>query len=331
VETGQDVIEGTQDAEVINEEILAEETPAEEPVEPVEGEETPAEEAPYEPNLTYTFKDEQLDFDPKVKDFIKSKEDEEYYRDLFTSKKAFEQYKEFGSLRDLESKLDSFTQFEESHKSLDGINQEIDMLGKMLEKGNFEQFRQHLQISKEDVLKWAVSEVKAQDDPAFAQQLSSQRNQEIENFNLQFNNQLMQNNIQVQEVERYNAELESSLESSDVAQAYDQSLGTGAFKQAVIDHGSLVAMQTGRNMSVAEAVKAVSDRFGGLVANPAGMQQVQETPQKQNVASNPENTVVVKQQGKQTIPPIRGGASSPAKKGFKSLAELKAHAKSMED
>jgi hypothetical protein len=342
VETGQEVLEGTQGAEVLNEQALeAEQTETVEPVEDVaeseesqelaEGEE-PAEELPYEPDFTYTFKDEKLEFDPKVKELIKTKEDEDYYRDLFTSKKAFEQYKEFGSVRELENKLETYDDYVKSHETLNSINEEIETLGKMIESGNFEQFREYLNINKDDILKWAVNEVKAKEDPQFAQQLQMQRQQEMETFNLQLSNQMMQNNLQEQQIQQYDAELNSTLESNEVAQAYDKLLGTGAFKQAVIDHGSLVAMQTGRNISVAEAVSAVGDRLGGLVANQAGMQQVQETPQ-QNVApqpSSPEQTVVIKQQGKNTIPPIRGGSNSPAKKGFKTLADLRAHAKSME-
>ena len=292
---------------------------------PNEGELNEPEPPAYEPNLTYSFMDQEFTFDDRVKDLVKSKEDEDYFRDLYTAQKAHAKYKEMGGIREVESKLgeyDSLTGFKTQYEELD---RDVKQLGQMLQNGNIEQFRQTLGIPKEQLLEWAINEAKAQQDPAYSQQLNQQYQQQQQTFDLQYQNQMLQNNIQQQEVQQYHAQLDSALESSEVAKAFDSAVGTpGSFKQAVINHGIAQFQNMGRNISVQEAVAQVTQQYQGLVATkPVGTEQVQPTPTQQQTPNNPDNTVVIQQQGKKTIPNVQGGNQSPAKKAIKSLDDIR--------
>lgn len=321
-----------------------------EPVEPIEGEPAAVSEEPvkYEPNHKFTFKDEEFEFDDKVKGFIKSKEDEELFRNFATAQKAQEAYKGFGSLREVETKMGEYDGLVETGQKYKALDTELDTLGGMLQKGNIEQFRAHLGIPKEQLLQWAVKEAQAIEDPAVAQQLQQEYQSQQNDFNLQHQNTLMHNRLEQQEIQGRNAELDMGLGNSEVekvAHAYDGAVGTpGSFKQAIIDHGTNVFHQTGRDISVTEAVQAVTQKFQGLVKSEAvGTQQDPNTQQINPVnapalsaqpvvqqQANPEQTVVINQGGKSTIPNIQGGSGTPAKKAIKSLADIRAAAKALD-
>lgn len=327
IENEEVVVDETAE-EVISEEPGSEESTDQVAEEPIEGE-TGEEPAPYAPNLKYSYMDNEFDFDERVAGQIKTKEDEDYYRDLMTSKKAFDQYKEMGSIRDLSGKIENYDSYAQKAQQFDGVNQEIDMLMGHLQKGNFEAFRKHLAIDKKAVLEWAIGEAKYQEaDPTTKAAIDHQRQIEEQNFNLQNqNNQLQSNYMQAAQAQR-DRELETQLGESDVARAFDAVQGTnGAFRKAVIDHAQLVWNQQQRDLSVGEAVQAVSEQWKGLLNQaPVGTQpQSQQT----NGQNNPQNTVVIQGKGQKTLPNIAGGNSSPAKKRITSLDGLRELSKTM--
>lgn len=305
--------------------------PTEDPVEPVEPQEPaePLEPGEYTPNHKFSFMDQEYEFDDKVKSFIKSKEDEDYFRDMFTAQKAHAAYKEFGGVREIGDKLKGYQEIEQSYT---GLNQEVNQLQGMLKSGNIEQFREYLGIPKEQLLNWAIAEAKAQQDPNAAAALQQQYQQQQQNFNLQYQHEIMQNNIEQQNIQQRNSELDAGLGSSEVAKAYDNLVGTpGSFRQAVINHG-IVNEQQGRDVSIADAIKAVESQFQGLVANQSvGTQQNPQTQVQTQVVNDPSKTVVINQGNQQTIPNLKAGSQTPAKKKFTSLADLKKYAKTLDD
>jgi hypothetical protein len=321
--------EGTQDP-------TQQEELQQEPENQEEGKEEPEKENPepeseqYEPNFKYKYKDEEFEFDEKVKGFIKDKETEQFFRDMVTAQKAHSEYKELGGIREIQEK---FQDYEGKVGEFDKLNQEIDQLSGLLGMGTpagFEAFRNFLGINKEMVMKWAVEEAQASQDPQQAQMIEAQRQMQEQNFNLQYQNSMMQNNMEAQESQQRNAELDSLLGSSDVSKAYDNLVGTpGSFRQAVIEHGIAAWNMDKKVLSVPEAVQAVEQRFQGLIANQNSgtNQQVAQNPKQ--TQSDPERTVVVRQEGKTTIPSVGSGGSSPAKKKFTTLDDLRSHAKSL--
>lgn len=297
-----------------------------EPAEPVD----PVEPTEYTPNHKFSFMDQEYEFDDKVKSFIKTKEDEDLFRDFLTAQKAHAAYKEFGGVREIGEKLKGYQDIE---KSYTGLNSEVAQLQGMLNSGNIEQFREYLGIPKEQLINWAIAEAKAQQDPNEAAALQQQYLQQQQNFNLKYQYDMMQNNIEQQQVQQRHAELDAGLGNSNVAQAYDDLVGTqGSFRQAVINHGLVEYQKTGRDVGVADAIKAVETQYQGLVANQSVGTQVQ-TPQTQvqtQVVNDPKQTVVINQGNQKTIPNLKAGSQTPAKKKFKNLAELKAYAKSLD-
>ena len=320
-ETNQETALPTEEASV------SEETPEETTEEA--SEETPEE---YSPNLKYTFMDQEYEFDEKIKGFIKTKEDEDFFRDMITAQKAHEKYKEFGGIREVETKLGEYTDLSETKTKYETLNNEINQLQGMLSTGNIEGFRQYLGIDKEVLLDWAIKEAKAMQDPNEAAQLQQQYQQQQQTFDLQYQNELMQNNIRQQEVNRRNAELDQGLEGHDVAKAYDDLVGTqGSFRQAVMDYGKTVWATEQRDVSVPEAIEAVASKFRNLVKSETVGTQNQTQQNQSQAINDPEKTVVINRGGTNTIPNLRGGSTSPAKKKITSLAELKKFADSLDD
>lgn len=299
-------------------------------VDPIDDPQEPVEPVEYTPNHKFSFMDQEYEFDDKVKGLIKTKEDEDYFRDMVTAQKAHAAYKEYGGVREIGEKLKGFEEIETSYT---GLNKEVNQLQGMLKSGNIEQFRSYLGIPKEQLIDWAIKEAKAQQDPNEAAALQQAYQQQQQTFNLQYQHDMMQTNIEQQAIQQRNSELDAGLGNSDVAQAYDNLVGTqGSFRQAVINHGLVEYQKTGRDVGVADAIKAVESQFQGLVANQSVGTQTQ-SPQTQvqtPVNNDPSNTVVINQGNQETIPNLKAGSQTPAKKKFKNLAELKAYAKTLD-
>lgn len=311
--------------EVVEEEVASEEVVSEneEVPESVEGEVEKVEPEEYSPNHKYTFMDQEYEFDDKLKSFIKTKDDETLFRDMVTAQKAHEKYKEFGGIREIETKLGEHEEYGTKAKSFEELNTEVNQLQGMLQKGNIEQFRSYLGIPKEQLLDWAIAEAKAQQDPNAAQALQQQYEQQQQHFNLQYQHDMMQNSIQEQQIQARTNELDQALESTEVAKAYDDLVGTpGSFRQAVIDQGIAHHQTTGRDTTVQAMVDMVAQRFQGLVANQSVGTQQNPQPE-QPVKSSPEQTVVINQNSQQTIPNLKAGSQTPAKKKIMSLADIK--------
>jgi len=337
------MIEGIQDTneeEITTPEV---ETPEAEIAEPQAGEGEPGSEDPgaepeaYVPDFNYKYKDEEFQFDERLQGLVKTKDDEQFVRDLVTAQKAIGEYKEVGGIREIQEKLGNYERFETGFKDHETLNNEINQLSGMLAQDNtagFEAFRKHLGISKEQVMKWATEEAQGMQDPAVMQQIEAQRQMHEQNFNLQYQNNQMHNIQEQQIVQQRTVELDTMLGSNDVAQKFDTLVGTpGSFKQEVMNHGTSVYNQSGGKtiLSVAEAVMAVQSKYQGLVANQNSgtNEQVAPTPTQQ-VKSDPQRTVVVRQENKQVIPNLGGGQGSPAKQKITNLAQMRAAAKAMD-
>lgn len=330
-------IQDPQEPEITEPIETSEEPQEPEPQEPIEGEgggEPPA----YEPNFNYKYKDEEFEFDERLRSVVKDKETEEYLRDLFTAHKAHSEYKEIGGVREVQEKL---TQFEQTTQDYQELNREIDQLSGLLAMNNtagFEAFRKHLGIEKDQILQWAIEEAKGSQDPQFAQQIAHQRQMEENNFNLSYQNNLMQNSREAEFNQQRDVELNNLVGTSEVSKAYDNLVGKpGSFKQAVIEHGVAVYNATkdprtgnGRILSVSEAVQAVEQRFQGLVAKPDSGTNNQGTQNPTQINNDPQNTVVIRQEGKKVLPNVGGGNGSPAKKKLTSLDAIRAHAKTLD-
>lgn len=324
-------LEGIQDPEeVINEtEVETEETEVETEVEPKEEVEE------YQPDFKFKYKDEEFQFDERLQGIVKDKETEQFVRDLVTAQKAIGEYKEVGGIREIQEKLGKYSEYEEGYKGYQALNEEINQLSGLLQMGNtagVEAFRKHLGIDKDLLLNWAIEEAKAKQDPALAQQIEQQRQLHEQNFSLQYQNHQLHNKQETEIIQQRTAELDSLLGSDEISHKFDTLVGTpGSFKQEVIRYGAEVYNQSNGQtvLSVPEAVMAVRQKYQGLVAGQNSGTNTQAT-QPPPTKPDPQQTVVIRQEGKKTIPSLGGGQGSPAKQRITSLEQMRQAARAMD-
>ena len=111
----------------------------------------------YKPNFTYRVRDEEREFDDKLKPFIKSKEDEDYFRDLVTKAEGIEHYK---------SKI---TEFETTKTNLEMTNKEMaeafSNMKRLKDGGRVDELFEVLGISDDAVIDYALKLAEESDLP----------------------------------------------------------------------------------------------------------------------------------------------------------------------
>ena len=321
------------------EEPKVEENPAEEP----EVEETPAEEPEVEETSEETPDDTQEQVDKII---YKSMGEEHEVPDyLAAAAKTSEQKEELKRLHEraagldhMEKKNSRLTEQMEELKPVvaEGkeLKTEIGFYNKLLDqKKHHELFRQ-INISDDDVLQVAskilqYKELTPEQKSAYDNSMhSAQRMHQLE-----LQTQQLQEQVNNSTVSSHENQLNQVLERPDVKQAmsaYDSRLGnSGAFKNEVINRAAMVEMQSqGKQiLTPEEAVNQVLKVIGHVTES-----QSQQAGSEGEVAkSSAPQTQVAAPTPKPTIPNVQGGSKSPAKKVFKSIAELRKHADSLDE
>ena len=158
-------------------EVVATEAPAE-----------PAEE--YVPSFTYKVKDEEKAFDERLTAIIKTKEDEDYIRELYTKADGLDSYKEKyeannGKLTEMESTL---ADFQEKHGVTQAFYQDIVAAR---DAGDHRKLMSSLGVGEDAILKYAL-------DIAQERELPAEQRQVIEaNRKLQEQQEIMNNQYTV--------------------------------------------------------------------------------------------------------------------------------------
>lgn len=319
------------------EEKTSEETTPEEPkIETLESDSSPeegkTEEAPkeeYVPNLTYRVHDKEHTFNEQVASYIKSKEDEDFFRELVTKaegieviKPKLEKYREEatsyrdkiseyeGQIKERDSRWEYFNNLvnqgtkgdsESLHNLLDALNIPDHVIGEVV--------AQRLEMSP--------TERKARTDIAAAQYQQSQVESQKDKFQSSLN-----------ELERIKAEFEfeksltAASDLSPVINFIDSSLGEGTFKKEVINIGIELEEAAEKNKQPAPTHRQVFE----IVANkykqfmPA-QASAAPTGVSQPTATEIQKRTVVKGQG--ALPNLgTGSVESPSGKSFLSIADL---------
>lgn len=281
--------------------------------------------APYEPDYKFQALENEHEIDERFRPFIKSKEDEEGFKDLFSKAKTFDAIKEkYGSGRKAIEMHEQAQGWQRESQEYAQTKQSIDMLNTFVRNGDMDSFLGTLKIPQEMVMKWAVQQAKLSEAPAEERARYQQEvNQRQQLYSLQMQNEQVQNNYMQQAVQTREIELNNALAmDTDFSSQFDTAVGKpGSFKSEVVEYAKAIWATQQRDLTVAEAVAGVKQKFGAFVQQGAGRQPV--VP--------PEKRVVV--QGKtQTLPNLgTGSGQSPAKAKVKSLADLKKLAATMED
>lgn len=275
--------------------------------------EAPVEEAPveetYTPNLTFKVKDKELEFDDWVKPLVTDKEKEEKLRDLYTKAHGLDELK---TTRDTLK-----TQYEEIRAAKEQQDKALQVVESFVKNKDYRSFFDSLGIPKEDILRYAVEELKFRELPPEQQaQVRAQWDQQKRLALLETQNQELQARQQEALIQQSEMTLNAELSRPDVAavaQAYDARVGRpGAFRQEVINRGAYHEAISQKTITAQEAVQEVMTLLGGSVqAQPANIPQSQ--------ASQP-----VAPQQKPVLPNIQGASgTSPAKRVPRSIEDLR--------
>lgn len=290
-----------------------------------EGDGTDAETPEYQPNYKFKAYGKEAEFDEWARGYIKDKETEDRFRQLYAKSHGFEYLKERYKARDSE-----FNEFKTKHGELE---QQATQHQKTLEElvylrdNDLHGFMEFSKIPFEKLVDYVQARMEHLEDPKKGEAFESaykarrdareaqQRAQQIESEK----NQL----ALTYHKEQFN-ELMDHPEVDDFASRYDSRVGErGAFKRAVAEHGEAHYLRTGETLKPLDAIRAVYKRMKPFVqeveaqADDESGEEVYQPPQRRKPAA---------------IPNLSGGgaaSASPAKKVFKSIEDLKNHAKSL--
>lgn len=303
----------------MSEEVTAPESVEEQPVNtgaeqaseaPVNTEAEPTEagegEIQYAPNLSYNVRGEEKQFDEWLAPVITSKEQEDAIRDLYTKANGLDILKSSFEERQ--------TQYDEVSGKYNTIQENIKVLQDYVSNNDYGKFFESLNIPKEAVQKWMLSELNYQQmDPEQKQAYDQHWNTVRTNAELARENEQLSTQFQEFQVQQRENELNQILTTPEVnatMQAFDQRMGrVGAFRDEVVRRAQAEAQLTGNDIPAQDAVNQLMQLIG-FNGNGAG------TPPAQPQAVAPEQ--------KPVIPNIQGRGTSPVRKVPKSIDDMRA-------
>lgn len=265
---------------------------------------TDSEESDYEPNFKYSIRDEEHEFDERLRGLIKSKEDEDYVRDLVTRADGLEGYKTKLSERDT-----AYSTLEGTTSKLKGA---MTKLHSLREGKKYDKLFEALGISDEAVMEYSLQRAQEEELPDEQKELI-RRNRELENQIADRDGRLVNLESQVD-----NSVVDEDLRQLDgfingetyhpIALAMKDTLGI-EMSDVVIKEGTHQFRMTGKEPSIESVVKQVADQYGKLLTltNKPGPEE--------------ETLPVVKTKPK--IPGVKTGGTTTVDKPIGSLDDLR--------
>lgn len=305
---------------------------SEESEEGEEGEEGKAKAAAnvFTPNFKYKVMDQEKEIDDRLKTIVKTKEDEDFVRDILTKAEG------------LEAVNSKHKKLEEKHIELETdynthvvpYVREVENTKKLIAAPNYEQrdydsFFQKLGIPKDHILKYTKSILDYQDaSPEQRAAIDNQRQLRMQAAQLEEQSQFYQSQNTQFAVQARTFELNQELTKPEVnsfVTAFDNLHGNGAFRNQVINQGALIFHNQKRDVPPSELVSLVMNQFKGIqtVAPQVIPQQIPANQVTPKTTTPPAK--------KPVIPNVHGTGGSPAKKVFTSLDEIKAHRKKLKN
>ena len=268
----------------------------------------------YTPNYKFKYatsdksESEEKEFDEWIRPLIKDKNTEKAARSLYS--------KAYG----LDFVKPRYDEVKQNYTSLNNdytsLVSELQELGKAVQRRDFGAILKATKIPEDLAIEYVINKLKYQEmTPDQRQQYDNQRSFEQRAYQGEDRTETLQRMYEEQAVQFKSMQLDSGLSHPDVAEiakTLDAKLGQGAFKSEVIGFGKATYRDTGKDLSVDEAIQAVIKKYQPFM-------QMNTTSAQQ----------VVGPQDKPVIPNVSGRNSSPAKKGINSLADLKARSKAL--
>lgn len=279
----------------------------------------------YVPNHKFKVLDQEKEFDEWIKPFVKTKEEEEKFRDLLTKAHGLVKIK---TERDqLRGEYDQYkTQINKNYEPVVNQFKYLDSVaGQSRQSGDWGKFFQAAQIPVQSVIRWAANTVsQLEKDPNYLQREESTWQQDQKFRHLETEHLTLKQQAEKLQTERQEMELDFTLRTPEVqnfSQMFDGQVGKpGALKQEIIRRGALIEMTEGRVASAQEILGEISKIYGPLLQAKAQAPQMQILPGGTQEAETGS-------EGKPVLPTIKGRSTSPARKLFKSTDDLRKHIK----
>lgn len=263
----------------------------------------------YTPDFKYKAFGKEYEIPEVFKGLIKDEKLEKEFKSLFSKAQAFEPISQ---------------QKKETAERLNTVMGSISKPLAFLQKQDYESFIKSVNIPDEAILEQAFKILQYRDMPADQRAAyDSQMQNRTRVYDLETQNQHLQEQYLQAAVQTRTSELDTRIQSpgvKEIAEAYDAKMGKpGAFKSKVIDYGAIIHATQGQDLSVDQALEAVRNEFApfitlaqqapqGLPTVPAGVVQAANRPA--------------------VIPNIgTGHQSSPVKKVFKSIDDIRKYAR----
>lgn len=257
----------------------------------------------YTPNYKYMHLGKEHEFDEWIRPVIKDAETEKKLREMYQKANGVDHWKQ-----NLERERNEHGESKKIVEKYNSLDKELKMLGGFLAKGDLTSLFKNINLSEQDVFKWAQKRIHEMGLPAEQQQALRQAEMERERlYALEQQAQDMRSQLEMQQTQARSYELDTTLAKPDVqtfASSFDaQAQKEGAFKQAVIEYGAFHARMRGVDLTVEQAVKGAMDHYGRFFKPQAPAPQAQkEIPA--------------------VIPHVAGKASSPVRKKARSIKDL---------
>lgn len=261
----------------------------------------------YTPDFTYKVRDEEHEFDERFRDVIKSKEDEEALRELYTRSAGLDHYKTKFSERDSEYQAleNQAATLIEGYKKLQGFK----------ESGDLTNFQKAFGFTDDQLIDYAISLTDHQALPEDQRRIIDENRTLQEKLSsLESTVTSMQTSETNQNLEAEIGELKNMLLSEQYKPAYD------AFESRGINMvDKILEVGVGRMQ-----VTGVEPNLEDIVKEVASMVVIPEAaaPVVEEQINNNQTVKVVER--KKTLPSISGGGAAPVSSKITSLDQLKA-------
>lgn len=253
---------------------VKEPTPFDNLVEQVDAVEQIDKQPAYTPQMKYKFEGKELEIDEFFKPLITNEEAEKRIRELSEISTAFPKYKE------------TYEEYKQIAPQYQSLVTELQELGELRQQ-NLPEFLGKFNVQPQDILEqmdpaivkqhvaklFALEDLTPEQRNAYnqqQQQLSRAKAYEVENQRL--SQQLFE-----RDVERKSFELEQQMgtpEAKTMQQKFDAIYGNGAFRNEVIQTGTVAFKLSNRDITPAEAIQTVMKKYGPLMKDPVSQSVV---------------------------------------------------------
>lgn len=299
------------------EEVKVEETTtAPEAVSTPEGN-TEVEPEAYTPSFKYKVMDQEKEIDEYFRKFIKDKEAEEKFRDIFTKADGLEIVK-----KDRDTYKEKYAQ---ESQGLQQTTSVLQNLKKSLDNGYMEDFFEAWGINDEKLFQHVLNRLKLQENPELKHHYDQSLKVRRENMSIESEREALAKEKQELISQNYKMELDYNISRPEVqqfAQQFETLPGRkqGDFIQEVLKHGLFVHNTTGKDIPISQAINETIQSYQFFINN--------KQPQPQ-VAAQPK--IVTQSQVVKPMPNISGQTNtSPTHKKIRSIEDLENLARDME-